>query len=101
MMDSVVDIFVAVVFFIATVFLFLAALGVWIMPTMFMQAHCASLASTLGVFLAFVAIFFLPWDLETRIKIILVPVFIFLTSPVSTHLLTRAVKYLEDPDDET
>lgn len=99
MMESVVEIFAALVFFIATFFLFLAALGVRRMPSFFMQAHCASLASTLGVLLAFLAIFFLPWDFQTRIKIILVPVFIFLTSPVSTHLLTRAVKHIEDPED--
>jgi multicomponent Na+:H+ antiporter subunit G len=70
--------------------LFLASLGVLTMPDFFMRMQAASKASSLGaaLMLAGVAVYFGEAQFTTRALAAIA--FVFLTVPVSAHLLARA-----------
>lgn len=71
-------------------FMLLSAVGVVRMPDVYMRLQVASKASSLGagLFMLAVAVHFAELDIVVRA--VLVVAFIFLTTPVSAHLLGRA-----------
>lgn len=71
-------------------FMLLAAIGILRLPDLFTRMHAATKTSTLGagsMFLA-VAVFFGELGIVTRA--LLVIAFLFLTIPVSAHMIARA-----------
>ncbi|KRE19256.1 monovalent cation/H(+) antiporter subunit G [Bacillus safensis] len=83
-----------VIFFIllGAILCLISAIGVLRLPDVYTRMHAASKASTLGVVLILVGVFFHEWFLAGVIsaKILLGIVFIFLTAPVGAHLIGRA-----------
>ncbi|MBE7552795.1 MAG: monovalent cation/H(+) antiporter subunit G [Anaerolineales bacterium] len=77
------------------VFVFIAALGVVRMPDMFLRMSAASKAGSLGASLALLAAALYFYDLAIAIRVIATIAFIFLTTPVAAHLITRAA-YVND-----
>lgn len=77
------------------VFVFIAALGVVRMPDMFLRMSAASKAGSLGASLALLASALYFYDLAIAIRVIATIAFIFLTTPVAAHLITRAA-YVND-----
>jgi multicomponent Na+:H+ antiporter subunit G len=92
---TVTEIFniIIVIFILIGAFLSLvAAFGVIRLPDVYTRNHAASKAATLGVMsiLAGVFLFFYVKDGYFNASVILGIVFIFVTSPVSGHLISRA-----------
>lgn len=54
------------------------------------RMHAAALGDTLGIFLVVLGVIILRGALLPSLKLLLIPVFLFLTSPVVTHLLAEA-----------
>lgn len=85
--------YIIILFIILGAFLNLAAaFGVVRLPDVYTRNHAASKATTLGVVFLLLATF-LYFYIEMEIfesKLILTIVFLFLTSPVSGHLINRA-----------
>lgn len=77
------------------VFVFIAALGVVRMPDMFLRMSAASKAGSLGASLALLASALYFYDLAIAVRVIATIAFIFLTTPVAAHLITRAA-YVND-----
>ena len=77
------------------VFVFIAALGVVRMPDMFLRMSAASKAGSLGASLALLAAALYFYDLAIAVRVIATIAFIFLTTPVAAHLITRAA-YVND-----
>ena len=75
---------------IGVIFMLLAAIGVMRMPDLFMRMQAATKASAFGAvfMLLAVAVFFADLGITTRALIIIA--FIFLTAPVSAHMIARA-----------
>lgn len=73
-------------------FLFLAGLGLIRMPDMFNRMQAGTKATTLGSLLVFVGIAFAEpgWSL----KLVALIIFIFLTNPLSSHVLARAAHFI-------
>lgn len=81
----------------------ISALGIIRFPDVYTRAHAATKSTTLGVLLSLVGAFIYIWMTESLIsvRLILGIVFVFITAPVSGHLIIRAayrskVKMTED-----
>lgn len=72
------------------VFCLIGGYGMIKLKDLYARLHAASLIDTLGVGLVFVGLMFQAgWTLVT-VKLILILIFIFFTSPTTTHALARA-----------
>ncbi len=67
-------------------------IGILRLPDVYTRAHAASKSATLGVLSILVGVFFHFWFNEGHfsVKILLGILFLFITSPVGGHLITRA-----------
>lgn len=90
MIDAIPTIITLVLAWLGAAFVILAALGVMRMPDIFTRLHASSKAATLGAaFLALaVAVHF--GSAEVAIRTLVLIGFLFLTAPISAHLLVRA-----------
>jgi len=78
-------------------FIFIAALGITRLPDLFTRMHASAKASSLGIGLLAIAAgitFSHHWVLLQSVLIIL---FIFLTAPISAHMIARAGYLLKVP----
>ena len=82
----VVTIVVGVIFTIVTV------IGILRLPDAYTRAHAASKSATLGVLSILLGVFFHFWLNKGHfsIQLILGIVFLFITSPIGGHLMSRA-----------
>lgn len=72
------------------IFCLIGGLGLIRLPDMFARMHGASLIDTLGVGLILTGLMVQAGFTLVTAKLILILVFIFFTSPTSTHALARA-----------
>ncbi|MEK3937530.1 monovalent cation/H(+) antiporter subunit G [Sporosarcina sp. FSL W7-1349] len=82
----VLTIVVGVIFTIVTV------IGVLRLPDVYTRAHAASKSATLGVLSILLGVFFHFWFNEGHfsIQLLLAIAFLFITSPIGGHLMSRA-----------
>ena len=81
---------IAVVLLIFSVFIFFSAvLGLYKFRFPINKMHATALGDTLGLLSAVIAIILLTGFTLTSLKLALIPVFAFITSPVATHLLAK------------
>lgn len=75
---------------VGTLFVFVAGLGVWRLPDVYMRLHASTKAGTLGVALnaAGLVVFFPGLGLFTRALALVL--FLLLTAPVSAHIIGQA-----------
>ena len=78
-------------------FMLLSAVGVVRMPDVYMRLQVASKASSLGAGLLLLAVALHFAELGIIVRALLVVAFIFLTTPVSAHLLGRAAYIIGVP----
>ena len=83
-----------VIFFIAVgvLFIIVSAIGLFRLPDLYTRAHAASKSTTLGVMSVLNGVFLYFWLIEGHFnpRILLGILFIFITSPVGGHILTRS-----------
>ena len=103
-MELVLDILSWAFIIGGSVFCLIGGLGLIRLPDMFARMHGASLIDTMGVGLILIGLIFQAGLTLITAKLILILVFIFFTSPTSTHALARAaingglVAKVEDDD---
>ena len=81
------------------IFTFIGALGLARLPDFYTRLHAPTKATTLGVgsLLIASAIYFSTQGPGVSLHEILVTLFLFITAPVSAHLLAKAALYLKVP----
>lgn len=84
------DLVAAVAMVLGGAFMLLSAVGMVRMPDVYMRLQVASKASSLGAGLLMLAVAVYFAELGMAVRALLVVAFIFLTTPVSAHLLGRA-----------
>jgi len=87
-----IEITTSILIILGIIFLMAGSLGVVRMPDFYGRMHAAGKASTLGVTfcgLAALAYFSLSQG-HLHTKLLLITLFIFLTSPVASHMMSRA-----------
>ncbi len=80
----------AALMLVGATFMLLAGVGVLRMPDLFMRMQAATKAAALGAGCLLLAVAVDLGDLGVTTRVLLVIAFIFLTAPVSAHMLGRA-----------
>lgn len=88
---------IAILFFIGSVFILIAALGLVRFKDLYSRMHATTKATSFGILLLLLAvsIYFNSWNIY--IKAVLVIVFIYLTAPLAAHSIAKAY---QDSDDK-
>lgn len=71
-------------------FVFVAGLGVFRMPDIYLRIHAATKASSLGIGLLLIALILMNPTAPVIMKSVMMIFFVFLTAPVAAHMLGRA-----------
>ena len=82
---------------VGAVLTLLAALGVVRMPDLYSRMQSATKASTLGVGCTMLAVAVDFADLAITTRVLLIVAFVFLTAPISAHMIGRAAYYVGVP----
>ena len=90
MTGSATEIVAAVLVLLGAAFVFVAALGVVRMPDLPMRMHAATKAGTLGAGLILLAVAVVYSDAGVTVRALATIAFLFLTAPVSAHVVGRA-----------
>ncbi|WP_055105639.1 Na+/H+ antiporter subunit G [Paenibacillus ihumii] len=82
----------AALILIGSVISVISAIGIIRFPDVYTRAHAATKSSTLAVLLTLVGTFLYIWfsDAFISVRVILGILFVFITAPVSGHLIIRA-----------
>ena len=75
----------------------MAAIGIVRFPDLFTRMHAATKAASFGVVLMVISVAIYFSDAWVIFEVVLVITFIYLTAPVSFHMLGRAAYFLETP----
>ena len=75
----------------------LSAVGVLRMPDVYMRLQVASKASSLGIALLMLGVALHFGELSVTIRALLVVIFLFLTAPVTAHVIGRAAYITRTP----
>lgn len=89
-MDMVLDVASWAFIVGGVVFCLIGGYGLMTLKDFYARLHAASLIDTLGVGLVFVGLMLQAGFTLATAKLLLILLFIFFTSPTSTHALTRA-----------
>lgn len=80
----------AVLLIIGSLFMFIAGLGIFRMPDLFMRMSCATKASTLGAGFILLALAINFGHLGVSSRAVATIIFVTLTAPVAAHMIGRA-----------
>lgn len=98
------DLAISILLGLGTFFCAVATIGILRLPDVFLRIHAATKASTFGIlFLATAtALRFGSGEASVAVntKCALLVVFLFLTAPVSAHLIGRAARKRQNPQSE-
>ena len=78
---------------IGSIFILLAAVGVARMPDIFSRMHATSKAATLGATLMILAVSVALAGYDTIIRSVAVILFLFLTAPITAHMIGSAAYF--------
>ena len=92
MSATISEIIAAFLILIGTFFSFLSGVGLLRLPDVYTRSHAASKSTTLGVLCTLVGtlLYFLITDGYFSIRLLLGIFFVFLTAPVSAHVICRS-----------
>ena len=77
---------------VGVLFIIVTAIGLYRLPDLYTRTHAASKSATLGVMCVLIGVFLHFWLIEGHFhpRILLGILFIFITSPVGGHILSRS-----------
>ncbi|MEL7290340.1 MAG: monovalent cation/H(+) antiporter subunit G [Pseudomonadota bacterium] len=84
---------ISVLLIVGTILIFIASLGVLRMPDLYTRMHAATKAGTVGLGALLLALAFALPELTVWSRVVGTALFIFLTAPVGTHLLGKAMRH--------
>ncbi len=73
-----------------SIFVVIGGLGLLRLPDFYTRVHAASITDTVGAWLILIGLMFQSPSALVLIKLILVLIFLVLTSPLASHALTKA-----------
>ncbi|HLR64480.1 MAG TPA: monovalent cation/H(+) antiporter subunit G [Pseudogracilibacillus sp.] len=92
MIDAIMHIVISCLLLLGTFFIFSSAVGINRFPGVFTRLHAATKAPTLGIISILIGAFLYLFGTQHIVsgKLLLAILFIFLSSPVAGHMLSRA-----------
>ncbi|ELK21495.1 monovalent cation/H(+) antiporter subunit G [Anoxybacillus flavithermus] len=99
MVIAIGNVLVAALVLFGAVLVLLSAVGAIRLPDVYTRSHAISKSTTLGMMCILLGAFFhfLLENSEFNSRLLLGIVFIFMTSPVAAHLISRAAYYTNVP----
>ena len=94
---SLSDVIVSALLLLGAGFLLLAAIGIVRMPDLFSRLQAAAKASTLGAGFVVIALAIFFNDIGISARALLIIAFLFLTTPVAAHVISRAAYFIGVP----
>jgi multicomponent Na+:H+ antiporter subunit G len=91
------DVLTVALMLIGSVLTLLATIGMVRMPDVYSRMQSATKASTLGVGCTMLAVAVDFGDLAITTRVVLIVAFVFLTAPISAHMIGRAAYYVGVP----
>lgn len=85
----IVEWIAAVLLLLGAVLMLIASVGVIRLPDIYLRMHAATKAPSLGVFLMVLGIIIYFLDFWLSVKGLLIILFIFMTTPIGAHMLSR------------
>lgn len=92
-----IDLAASVLMLIGAVLMLLAAIGVLRMPDVFTRMQASTKAASLGSGTALLAVALHFGELGVVVRALLAVAFIFLTAPISAHMIARAAYFIGVP----
>ncbi|MEK5037461.1 monovalent cation/H(+) antiporter subunit G [Sporosarcina sp. FSL K6-3457] len=91
-MTVIANILIVSTIVVGIIFTIVTVIGILRLPDVYTRAHAASKSATLGVLSILVGVFLHFWLIKGvfSIQLILAIVFLFITSPIGGHLMSRA-----------
>lgn len=91
-MQTVIEAIVCVLLLLGSAFTLIGAIGLARLPDFYMRLHGPTKSTTLGVGGVVLAsvVYFSAHDNFASLHEVLIPAFLFLTAPISAHMLTKA-----------
>jgi multicomponent Na+:H+ antiporter subunit G len=86
----IITITIKILLILGTFFSLVSAIGVVRLPDILMRLQAVSKASTLGIAFVLVAVALYFQDTEVTVKCFFIISFLFLTSPICSHLIARS-----------
>ncbi len=96
-MATVLDIASWVLLISGSFFVIVGGIGLLRLPDFYTRVHAASITDTVGAWLIILGLLLQAGLTLVGIKLILILLFLVLTSPLSSHALTKAAWYRETP----
>lgn len=91
------ELFAALLIITGSLFMLIAAIGVIRLPDVFMRMHAITKASSLSILLISAGLVIVVPTLRIFFGSLTLIVFIFLTTPVASHMIARAAALLKEP----
>ncbi len=91
MLDLIIKGIASLFLFAGAFFFITATIGLLRLPDIFTRLHATGKGDTLGAGLILIGLAILSGFSTTSVKLIVMLTFIFMTSPVATHTICRAV----------
>lgn len=90
--SEIAEFLVVLLILIGSIISVISALGIIRFPDVYTRSHAATKSATLGVLLSLTGAFIYIWltDHFISVRLILGILFVFITAPVSGHLIIRA-----------
>jgi multicomponent Na+:H+ antiporter subunit G len=92
MMEFILDIASAVLLAAGSIFILIGTLGLVRLPDFYTRLHAAGITDTLGTELLLIAMMLQAGFSLITVKLILISLFIFFTSPTATHAVANAAR---------
>jgi multicomponent K+:H+ antiporter subunit G len=91
------DIFISILILIGATFILVGSIGLIKLPDFFTRLHAPTKSTTLGVGAMLIAstIYFSITTGDLSLHEILVAMFLFITAPISAHLMAKSAIHLE------
>lgn len=91
-MTVIANILIVSTIVVGIIFTIVTVIGILRLPDVYTRAHAASKSATLGVLSILLGVFLHFWLIKGifSIQLILAIVFLFITSPIGGHLMSRA-----------
>ncbi len=96
-MAPVLDIASWVLLISGSFFVIVGGIGLLRLPDFYTRVHAASITDTVGAWLIILGLLLQVEHTLVGIKLIMILLFLILTSPLSSHALTKAAYYRETP----
>jgi multicomponent Na+:H+ antiporter subunit G len=96
-MTVVLDIVSWILLITGSVFVITGGIGLLRLPDFYTRVHAASITDTVGAWLILLGLLLQVEHTLVGIKVVLILLFLVLTSPLASHALTKAAYYRDTP----